>query len=106
MAKSAWDHMTHPDALDQFAAIVAVRKFADSRSEAKAIVAVVFRTGKGTQPAEATALMAEAKATPGTAIAAKAKACSDLAAQYGLPATFDWTAIITAILTALSSCGL
>jgi len=107
MAKSAWEHMNHPDALDQFAAMVHARPFASSRKECKALVAVVFRVGKTVKQADSTAMLAEAKSgTAGPIITAQSAACAALAAQYGLVGTFDWNAIITAILSALAACGL
>lgn len=107
MANSAWEVMTHPDDAHQFAAIVAVRPFAESRKEAKAIVAVAMRVAKKIKPTEASAMMTEAKSgTPGPTMTAYATACATAAALYGLPEALPWAQILQAIMAMLTTCGL
>src|SRR5579872_7092923 len=107
MARSAWEAMTHPDDAEQFAAVVAVRRFAESRKEAKAIVAVASRAAKKVSPAEATTMMAESKTgTPGPTMTSYATACATSAALYGLPEALPWAQILQAIMAALTACGL
>lgn len=109
MPRTALSVMKNPDVVDRAVMTLTITRLGYKREQAKAAVALLVTQGQTVHPDESTKLMAEAKLPAGSetpTIAAKAAALETLATARGLPGTFDWTAIITAILSALTSCGL
>lgn len=106
MATSVHNAISNPGPLETFVMVNKVRRYCDSREEARAVVDVINRTGALCTPEESDKMYAESKAGGAApTIDVKAAACAAMAAQYGLGA-FDWTAIIKMLLSLLPMCGL